>query len=184
MYVHAWMVHIINGSQFVTFSGDQNDVFEYLVLQSLLLTANFRKSNRQKIFFLFQHLTFTIWLLCILNLFLFGECRNITREGLNARLPKVFFFFFFFFFLILIFFFFFFFFFITCLPKRVGGYQLLHRFFAMTPPILTIFVLKDRYGRPHSVDTKRYQKPFFWRHDDVLMTSESQKTGFYWFSSK
>ena len=36
-----------------------NGVFEYLVLQSLLLTANFRKSNRRKIFFFF----FNIWLL-------------------------------------------------------------------------------------------------------------------------
>ena len=51
-------------AQFVTLSGDQNEVLNCLVLQSLLLTANFRKSNRQKIvffsFFLFQHLTFTV----------------------------------------------------------------------------------------------------------------------------
>ena len=35
----------------MTLSGDQNEVFEYLVQQSFLLTAYFRKSNRQKIFF-------------------------------------------------------------------------------------------------------------------------------------
>ena len=43
-------------------SGDQNEVFEYLdlVLQSLLLKANFRKSNCQDFFFPFQDLTFTV----------------------------------------------------------------------------------------------------------------------------
>ena len=55
--IHGWFVY---GSQFVTLSGDQNEVFEYLVLQSLLLMTNFRKSNRQKIFFFFQHLAFTV----------------------------------------------------------------------------------------------------------------------------
>ena len=50
----GWFIY---SSQFVTLSGDQNEVFKYLDLQSLLLTASFRKSNRQKIFFLFQHLT-------------------------------------------------------------------------------------------------------------------------------
>ena len=55
--MHGWFIY---GSQFVTLSGDKNEVFECLVLQSLLLTANFRKSNRQKISFLFQHLTLTV----------------------------------------------------------------------------------------------------------------------------
>ena len=49
--MHGWFIYVIYGSQFVTLSGDQNEVFEYLVLQSLLLTANFMKSNCQKIFF-------------------------------------------------------------------------------------------------------------------------------------
>ena len=50
----------------MTLSCGQNEVFKYLVLQSLLLTVYFRKSNRQKFFFSlsFQHLTFTVWLLC------------------------------------------------------------------------------------------------------------------------
>ena len=51
--MHGWFIYIIYGSQFVTLSGDRNEVFEYLVLQSLLSTANFRKSNRQNIFFSF-----------------------------------------------------------------------------------------------------------------------------------
>ena len=55
-FMHGWFIY---GSVFVTLSGDQNDVFKYLVLQSLLLMANFRKSDRQKFFFFF----FTIWLL-------------------------------------------------------------------------------------------------------------------------
>ena len=42
----------------VTLSGDKNEVFKYLVLQSLLLTANFWKSNRQKIFFSFSTFDF------------------------------------------------------------------------------------------------------------------------------
>ena len=54
--MHGWFIY---GFQFVTLSGDQIEVFGFLVLQSLLLTTNFRKSNRQK-FFLFQHLTFTV----------------------------------------------------------------------------------------------------------------------------
>ena len=44
--MHAWFIY---GSQFVTLSGDQIEVFKFLVLQFLLLTANFRKSNSQKI---------------------------------------------------------------------------------------------------------------------------------------
>ena len=56
--IHGWFIYVIYGSQFVTLSGDQNEVFEYLVLQSLLLTVNFRKSNRQKIFGFFLN----IWL--------------------------------------------------------------------------------------------------------------------------
>ena len=34
----------------VTLSGDQNEVFKYLVLQSLLSTASFRKSNGKRFF--------------------------------------------------------------------------------------------------------------------------------------
>ena len=41
---------IIYCSQIVTLSGAQNEVFQSLILQSLLSTANFRESNRQKIF--------------------------------------------------------------------------------------------------------------------------------------
>ena len=58
--MQGWFIYVINGSQFVTLSGDQNEAFEYPVLQSLLLTAYFRKSNRQKSFFFFF---FNIWLL-------------------------------------------------------------------------------------------------------------------------
>ena len=66
----------------VTLQGDQNEVFEYLVLQSLLLTAKFRKSNRQKIFFPFS--TFDLYgliIVYILQPFHF-EGRNITIEAL------------------------------------------------------------------------------------------------------
>ena len=42
----------------MTLSGDHNEVFKSLVLQSLLLTANLRKSNRQKIFFSFSTFDF------------------------------------------------------------------------------------------------------------------------------
>ena len=49
--MHGWFIYVIYSSQFVTLSGDQNEVFEYPVLQSLLFIANFRKSNRHKIFF-------------------------------------------------------------------------------------------------------------------------------------
>ena len=51
------IVGLIYTAKFVTLSGDQNEVFKYLVLQSLLLTAYFRKSNDQKIFFSFSVLT-------------------------------------------------------------------------------------------------------------------------------
>ena len=53
--MHGWFIY---GSQFVTLSGDQNEVFESLVLQSLLLTANLRKSKREKIFFSFLTIYF------------------------------------------------------------------------------------------------------------------------------
>ena len=53
--MHGWFIY---GSKFVTLSDDQNEVFEYLILQSLLLTANLRKSTRQKIIFFLN-----IWLL-------------------------------------------------------------------------------------------------------------------------
>ena len=45
-------------SQIATLSGDQNEVFESLVLQSLLSTGNFMESNRQKIFFSFSTFDF------------------------------------------------------------------------------------------------------------------------------
>ena len=48
----------IYGSQFVILQGAQNEVFEFQVLQSLLLTANFRKSNSQKIFVFFSTFDF------------------------------------------------------------------------------------------------------------------------------
>ena len=57
--MHGWFNYIMYCSQIVTLSCDQNEVFESLVLQSVLSTANFRESNRQKIFFFF----FNIWLL-------------------------------------------------------------------------------------------------------------------------
>ena len=83
MYNHTWMIQLRHyGSQIVTLSGDQNEVFESLVLHFLLLTANFRKSNRQTIVFFFNILNFTVWLLCILKLFHLGEDRNITIEAL------------------------------------------------------------------------------------------------------
>ena len=70
MIMHGWFkIYVVYGSHFVTLSGDQNEVFEYLVLQSLLLTANFRNPTIKR-FFLFQNLTFTVWSLCILKLFL------------------------------------------------------------------------------------------------------------------
>ena len=53
--MHGWFIY---GFQFVTLSGDQNEVFENLVPQSLLLTVSFRKSNRQKIFFSFATFDF------------------------------------------------------------------------------------------------------------------------------
>ena len=52
-------------AQFVILSGDQNEVFKYLLLQSLLLTANFRKSNRQKIKDFFSFSTFDFYGLII-----------------------------------------------------------------------------------------------------------------------
>ena len=72
-------------AQFVTLSDDQNEVFKYLVLQSLLLTAYFRKSNGQKIFFSFSKFDFYVWLLCVLKLFHFGEGRNIPIEALEYK---------------------------------------------------------------------------------------------------
>ena len=53
----------LSTAQFVTLSGDQNEVFKNLVLQSLLLTAYFRKSNRQKIVCFLN-----IWLLRVIIL--------------------------------------------------------------------------------------------------------------------
>ena len=38
-----------------------------------------------------------------------------------------------------------------------------------------IFKVKDSYEPLLSFDTKKYQKPFIWRHNDVLMMSKSQK---------
>ena len=78
--MHGWSIYVIYGFQFVTLSGDQNEVFEYLVLQSLLLKANFRKFNRQKIFFFF----FNIWLLrfdfCVYKSFFTLEKAEIVPE--------------------------------------------------------------------------------------------------------
>ena len=83
--MHIWFIYVIYDSQFLPLSDDQNKVFEYLVLQSLHLTAYFRKSTCQKIyiFFLFQHLNFAVWLLCIRKLFHFEEHGNITRNVFN-----------------------------------------------------------------------------------------------------
>ena len=47
-----------------------------------------------------------------------------------------------------------------------------------------ILELEDRYEFSLSIYTKKYQKPSIWRHNDVLMTSESRKTGFYGFLMK
>ena len=67
--VHEWFIY---GSQFVT-------LFEYLVLQSPLFKADFRKFNHQKIFSL--TFDFTVESLRILKLVYFGEGRNITIEA-------------------------------------------------------------------------------------------------------
>ena len=79
--MHEWLNYVMYCSQIVTLSGDQSEVFEYLVRQYLLLTAYFRKSDRQKAF-LFQYLSYTVWLLCVLKLFHFGEGKNSTRQAL------------------------------------------------------------------------------------------------------
>ena len=52
------VLRLIYTAQFLTLSGDQNEVFKYLVLHSLLLTAYFTKSNGQKIFFSFSTFDF------------------------------------------------------------------------------------------------------------------------------
>ena len=72
--------------QIVTLSGDQNKVCKYMARQSLLLMAYFRKPNRQKIFFfLFRHLTFTVWLLCILQKCCsFDECLGLHPEVMQG----------------------------------------------------------------------------------------------------
>ena len=84
--MHGWFNYVIHGAQFVALLGDHNEVFEslYIVLQSLLLisTVNFRISNRL-FFFLFQYLTFTVWLLCIQKLFHFGEGRCAPYRHFN-----------------------------------------------------------------------------------------------------
>ena len=82
MYVHAWFIYVMYGSQFMTLSDDRNEVFEYPVLQSLLLTANFRKSNRQKFFFSFLTFDFDGLIIVYTKAFHFGEGRNITRKAL------------------------------------------------------------------------------------------------------
>ena len=56
-FPHAWMVQL----RHILFSDchlDQNEVFESAVLQSLISTANFRESSRQKIFFSFSTFDF------------------------------------------------------------------------------------------------------------------------------
>ena len=73
-FMHGWFIY---GSQFVTLSGDQNEVFESLVLHSLLLTANFRKSKRQNIFFSFSTIYFYgLIVVYTEKLFQFGEGRK------------------------------------------------------------------------------------------------------------
>ena len=47
-----------------------------------------------------------------------------------------------------------------------------------------ILVLEDRYESLFSIDTKKIPVVLIWRHNDVLMTSESRKTGFYGFRMK
>ena len=74
-------------------------------------------------------------------------------------------------------------FFVTRLPKGVVS----------TPPppdflykalILMIWILEDRYESLPSIDTKNVQVAFVWRYNGYLMTSQSQKPGFYRFSLK
>ena len=57
LYLRPWMDGSSTSLSY-TLSGDQNEVLQYQALQSLLLPANFRISNRQNIFFFF----FSIWL--------------------------------------------------------------------------------------------------------------------------
>ena len=71
----GWFIY---GSQFVTLSGDQNEVFQYLILQSLLLTAYLRKSHRH--FFSFS--IFDFYGLIIVNAKAFSLWR---RQKYNQR---------------------------------------------------------------------------------------------------
>ena len=57
MFMYGWFIFIYS-FQFVTLSGDQNEVFEYLVLQSLLLTALFQEIPTVKRFFSFSTFDF------------------------------------------------------------------------------------------------------------------------------
>ena len=69
--MHGWFIY---ASQFVTLSGDQNDVFKYLVLQSKI------------------NLTFTVSLFVYTKAFFFkfGEGRNITIEAFKKYLLYIF----------------------------------------------------------------------------------------------
>ena len=81
MTMDGWFNYVIYCSQIVTLSGDQNEVFKYLVRQSLLLMAYFRKSNRQKIF-LFSTFDFCGLIIVYTKGFHFGEGKYTTRQVL------------------------------------------------------------------------------------------------------
>ena len=84
---HAWMVQIRHALAETVWDCHLVRLLKWSVwIPSWLSTANFMESNRQKIFFLFQHLTFMVWLICILNLFHFGEGRNSTIEAFKRGL--------------------------------------------------------------------------------------------------
>ena len=68
----------------MTLSGDQIEVFNYLVLQSLLLMAYLRKSNRQKIFF-FQHSNFTVLIIVYSKAFSLWRWQKYHHRGTLSR---------------------------------------------------------------------------------------------------
>ena len=81
--MHGWfnyVMYCLRLSEIVTLSGDQNEVFESLVDFQRLISWN----PAIKRLFLFQHLTFMVLLICILNLFHFGEGRNSTIEAFKC----------------------------------------------------------------------------------------------------
>ena len=88
IYVHTWMVH-----QATAFSLWPCQVIKMKCLNfkfcSLYLKRLISGNPTIKRFFsLFQHFTFTVWLLCLLKLFHFGEGRNMTIEAFDPRPPK------------------------------------------------------------------------------------------------